>query len=225
MCPRLHLPLLIWLRFAEPRCLRTRFCSLKPQPLTRCARLLQLTQKSPTRVTCSARAVASFLLPEFHYAVSDPAFKAKMGFQVPPFTPSAPDLASFRRTPLSSNPFLLFENPTPYPVHSKCAYSPCRIRTVNSGHEPPSSRPARRPEHLPGPPRRLAPIPWPQRLRSRRCQRPTRHLRTHQNVAWKVKVFFGQSSRIVFGNRVFLSATGNGSLLTLAYDLTTGREL
>ncbi len=46
-----------------------------------------------------------------------------------------------------------------------------------------------------------------------------------KNVAWKVEVPFGQSSPIVFGNRVFLSATENGSLLTLAYDLTTGREL
>lgn len=46
-----------------------------------------------------------------------------------------------------------------------------------------------------------------------------------KNVAWKVEVPFGQSSPVVVGNRIFLTATYKGSLLTLAYDLASGREL
>ena len=46
-----------------------------------------------------------------------------------------------------------------------------------------------------------------------------------KNVAWKVEVPFGQSSPVVVGNRIFLTATDEGSLLTLAYDLASGREL
>lgn len=45
-----------------------------------------------------------------------------------------------------------------------------------------------------------------------------------RNVAWKVKTPFGRSSPIVVGNRIFLTASEGGKLLTLAYDTATGRE-
>ncbi len=46
-----------------------------------------------------------------------------------------------------------------------------------------------------------------------------------KNVAWKTAVPFGRSSPIVVGERVFLTASEGGALLTLAYDLKTGKEL
>ncbi len=46
-----------------------------------------------------------------------------------------------------------------------------------------------------------------------------------KNAAWKTAVPFGRSSPIVAGNRVFLTASEGESLLTLAYDASTGREL
>ena len=44
-------------------------------------------------------------------------------------------------------------------------------------------------------------------------------------VGWMTEVPFGQSSPIVVGNRVFLTAAEGKSLLTIAYDAATGREL
>lgn len=46
-----------------------------------------------------------------------------------------------------------------------------------------------------------------------------------KNVAWKAAVPFGRSSPVVAGDRVFLTASEAGTLLTLAYDLKTGKEL
>ena len=46
-----------------------------------------------------------------------------------------------------------------------------------------------------------------------------------KNVAWKTAVPFGRSSPIVAGNRVFLTASEGETLLTIAYDATTGRQL
>ena len=46
-----------------------------------------------------------------------------------------------------------------------------------------------------------------------------------KNVAWKAAVPFGQSSPVVAGGRVFLTASEGGALLTLAFDLKTGKEL
>src|SRR5258708_39955270 len=46
-----------------------------------------------------------------------------------------------------------------------------------------------------------------------------------KNVVWKTAVPFGRSSPVVAGGRVFLTASEGGALLTLAYDLKTGREL
>jgi outer membrane protein assembly factor BamB len=46
-----------------------------------------------------------------------------------------------------------------------------------------------------------------------------------RNVAWKTKVPFGRSSPIVSGNRVLLTASEDGKLVTLAFDATTGRQL
>ncbi|MCX6607444.1 MAG: PQQ-binding-like beta-propeller repeat protein, partial [Acidobacteria bacterium] len=51
------------------------------------------------------------------------------------------------------------------------------------------------------------------------------HFGPTKNVAWKVDVPFGRSSPVVVSNRVFLTATENNPVLTLAYDLATGREL
>jgi len=46
-----------------------------------------------------------------------------------------------------------------------------------------------------------------------------------KNMVWKTAVPFGRSSPVVIGGRVFLTASEGGSLLTLAYDLKTGKEL
>ncbi len=46
-----------------------------------------------------------------------------------------------------------------------------------------------------------------------------------KNVAWRTAVPFGRSSPVVVGERVFLTASEGERLLTLAYDLKTGKEL
>lgn len=46
-----------------------------------------------------------------------------------------------------------------------------------------------------------------------------------RNVAWKAAVPFGRSSPIVAAGRVFLTAAEGDSLVTLAYDAATGRQL
>lgn len=46
-----------------------------------------------------------------------------------------------------------------------------------------------------------------------------------RNVAWKQAVPFARSSPVVFGGRVFLTASEGEQLITLAYDATTGRPL
>lgn len=46
-----------------------------------------------------------------------------------------------------------------------------------------------------------------------------------KNQEWKSAVPFGQSSPVVTGGRVFLAGSEGGQLLTLAYDVKTGREL
>jgi outer membrane protein assembly factor BamB len=46
-----------------------------------------------------------------------------------------------------------------------------------------------------------------------------------KNLAWRVAAPFGRSSPIVVGDRVFLTASEGGQLLTLGYDLASGREL
>jgi outer membrane protein assembly factor BamB len=45
------------------------------------------------------------------------------------------------------------------------------------------------------------------------------------NVAWKAAVPYGQSSPVVAGGRVYVTASENGRLLTLAFDASSGREL
>ena len=46
-----------------------------------------------------------------------------------------------------------------------------------------------------------------------------------KNVAWKAAVPFGQSSPIVSGGRVFLTASEGESLITLAFDAANGKQL
>ena len=46
-----------------------------------------------------------------------------------------------------------------------------------------------------------------------------------KNVVWKAAVPFGQSSPVLSGNRVYLTASENHRLLTICLDLKTGREL
>ncbi|MCC6538162.1 MAG: PQQ-binding-like beta-propeller repeat protein [Bryobacterales bacterium] len=46
-----------------------------------------------------------------------------------------------------------------------------------------------------------------------------------KNVVWKTAVPFGRSSPVIAGGRIFLTATEGYSLVTLAYDAATGREL
>ena len=45
-----------------------------------------------------------------------------------------------------------------------------------------------------------------------------------KNVAWKAAVPFGQSSPIVSGGRVFLTASEGESLITLAFDAASGKQ-
>jgi len=46
-----------------------------------------------------------------------------------------------------------------------------------------------------------------------------------KNLLWKQAVVYGQSSPIVYGGHVYLTASEPGRLLTIAYDAHTGREL
>ncbi len=46
-----------------------------------------------------------------------------------------------------------------------------------------------------------------------------------RNVAWKAKVPFGRSSPIVAGNRLFLTASEEGKLITMAFDAKSGKRL
>ncbi len=46
-----------------------------------------------------------------------------------------------------------------------------------------------------------------------------------KNVAWKTAVPFGQSSPVLAGGRIYLTASEPGKLLTLALDEKTGKEL
>ena len=44
------------------------------------------------------------------------------------------------------------------------------------------------------------------------------------NVVWKATIPYGQSSPIVVGNRIYVTASDGGKLLTIALDAATGRE-
>jgi outer membrane protein assembly factor BamB len=46
-----------------------------------------------------------------------------------------------------------------------------------------------------------------------------------RNVVWKATVPFGQSSPVVAGERVYLTASDGGRLLTISLDAATGREV
>src|SRR5262245_53321311 len=46
-----------------------------------------------------------------------------------------------------------------------------------------------------------------------------------KNVAWKASVPFGQSSPVVAGNTVYVTASNATKLITIALDAKTGREL
>ncbi|MEO6245807.1 MAG: PQQ-binding-like beta-propeller repeat protein [Opitutaceae bacterium] len=46
-----------------------------------------------------------------------------------------------------------------------------------------------------------------------------------KNVSWRTAAPDGVSSPIVWGNRIFLTGVADGQLVTLAYDVVTGREL
>lgn len=46
-----------------------------------------------------------------------------------------------------------------------------------------------------------------------------------RNVVWKATIPYGQSSPIVVGGRVYLTASDGGKLLTIALDAATGREV
>src|SRR5690349_11690382 len=46
-----------------------------------------------------------------------------------------------------------------------------------------------------------------------------------KNVVWKTAVPYGQSSPIVAGERVYITASETASLLTICLDARTGREL
>ena len=45
------------------------------------------------------------------------------------------------------------------------------------------------------------------------------------NVVWKSAVPYGQSSPVIVGDRVYLTASDSGKLLTMALDAATGREV
>src|ERR1051326_4876702 len=45
-----------------------------------------------------------------------------------------------------------------------------------------------------------------------------------RNVAWKLAVPYGQSSPVVAGERVYLTASEGEKLLTISVDARTGRE-
>ena len=46
-----------------------------------------------------------------------------------------------------------------------------------------------------------------------------------KNVAWKASVPYGQSSPVVVGTRVYLTASEGGRLITICLDTRTGREV
>lgn len=46
-----------------------------------------------------------------------------------------------------------------------------------------------------------------------------------KNVAWKAAVPYGQSSPVVVGGRVYVTASEGGKLLTISFDAKTGKEL
>ena len=45
------------------------------------------------------------------------------------------------------------------------------------------------------------------------------------NVVWKATMPYGQSSPVVAGGRVYLTASDGGKLLTISLDAGTGREV
>lgn len=45
------------------------------------------------------------------------------------------------------------------------------------------------------------------------------------NVVWKSTVPYGQSSPVIAGGRIYLTASEGGKLLTIAYDAASGREI
>ena len=45
-----------------------------------------------------------------------------------------------------------------------------------------------------------------------------------KNVAWKVAVPYGQSSPVVVGGRVYVTASEGGKLMTISFDAKTGKE-
>lgn len=55
--------------------------------------------------------------------------------------------------------------------------------------------------------------------------RPPVNFGPSENVAWKAAVPTGNSSPVVWGDRLFLTGYADGKLLVLAYDRATGREL
>lgn len=55
--------------------------------------------------------------------------------------------------------------------------------------------------------------------------RPPVHFGPETNVAWRIESPSGNSSPVVWGQRLFITGFTGGKLLTLAYDRSTGREL
>lgn len=55
--------------------------------------------------------------------------------------------------------------------------------------------------------------------------RPPVHFGPGSNAVWRVETPAGNSSPVIWGNRLFLTGYAGGKLLTLAYDRSTGREL
>src|SRR5258707_1780596 len=45
-----------------------------------------------------------------------------------------------------------------------------------------------------------------------------------KNVAWKAAVPYGQSSPVIVGNRVYLTASDGDKLVTICFDAKSGRE-
>ncbi len=46
-----------------------------------------------------------------------------------------------------------------------------------------------------------------------------------RNVAWKIAIPYGQSSPVIAGGRIYLTASEPGHLLTLSFDAKTGKEV
>jgi hypothetical protein len=55
--------------------------------------------------------------------------------------------------------------------------------------------------------------------------RPPVHFGPNTNLLWTVTVPRGISSPVVWGDHLFLTALENSRLLTLAYDIRSGRKL